>query len=98
MLHSTLLAEIDPFYEGFAFGAVVGAIGLYLYLAIKGPPSGMVSAAIGVWALGVILQPGNSREMNFAVGMIRLTGCIGTVLGVIVWLFRRKQSSGRTRE
>ena len=43
MFHSLLFAESDPFYEGFAFGVVVCAVGVYLYLAIKGRPSAMVA-------------------------------------------------------
>jgi hypothetical protein len=70
---------------GFAFGlltsAVIGFI-VFLVLLKTGPRRGALCLAMGIWASGLVLQPGPSREMMLAVGVTRLTGFISTVIGV----------------
>jgi len=82
---------MNPFYLGMITSIPILAILGFVLLAKKGPPLSVLALGGIIWTMGMLVQPGQIRELNLLVGVLRLTGCIGVVIGIVLFFRRRKQ-------
>ncbi|MGD0897263.1 MAG: hypothetical protein ABR915_05460 [Thermoguttaceae bacterium] len=78
---------------GIAAVAVVAALVGFYVLSRKGPRGAVLAAAGVLYFLGLQIQPGTSRELYLAVGVLRMTGFIGGILGIIDLMRKRPANS-----
>ncbi|HMF56314.1 MAG TPA: zinc finger Ran-binding domain-containing protein [Pyrinomonadaceae bacterium] len=73
----------------FFVGAVIG-----FWRLDKIRPGGTVIGliAFGLFVLSYFITPGDSRELNLVVGLFRITGIVGLIMGTISWVRNMKKT------
>lgn len=54
------------------------------------PKGTLLAVAVGIYVLGLVINPGTDRTMHLVVGLLRMLGFIGGVLGIVDLVRRRK--------
>ena len=76
-------------YLGITIGAIICAIVGFWLLSKKGPRYSVLIAAAVLFICGMSIPPNNSRELHLLEGILRLSGTIGGILGIIDLIRKR---------
>ncbi len=91
---------MDTFGTVFVVVAIVvvilAAIGFW-YLSRYAPRGAVLVVALAMYAAGVVLVAGESRVMHGISGLLKLTGILGIILGILD-LFQKRGSPVSARQ
>ncbi len=80
-------------FVGITIAAIIVAIVGFYVLARLGPRGAVLLVAALLFLCGMLIPDNNSRELNLLEGILRLTGFIGGILGIIDLARKKPQSS-----
>ncbi len=76
-------------YLGIAIAAITCAVVGFCVLSKKGPRYSVLIAAAILFICGMSIPPNRSRELHLLEGILRLSGTIGGILGIIDLIRKR---------
>ena len=82
-------------YIAVVVATMIGAVVGFYFLSKKGPRGSVLIAAVVLFFCGMSIPNNTSRELHLLEGILRLTGFVGGILG-IVDLLRKKPSPKST--
>jgi hypothetical protein len=69
--------------------AVVAAIVAFYFISKNGPRGLLLGVAVALYGVSWCIPPEHSRELHLLIGILRICGFIGGILGLID-LFRKR--------
>ena len=87
---------MDPFGQVFlvvSIVAVVAALVGFWFLSRRGPHGSVLAVAAALYIASYAFDPGRSRELVGLAGILRITGFVGGILGVIDLVRRPRDSA-----
>lgn len=86
---------VGKIYIAITIAAFIGALVGFYFLARKGPRGAVLIVAVALYCGGMSIPDSNVREVHLLEGILRLTGFVGGILGIID-LLRKRRSPGPT--
>jgi uncharacterized membrane protein YfcA len=80
-------------FIGIAIVAVLGAVVGFYILSKLAPRGAVLIAAAVLYFLGMSIPDNNSRELQLAEGILRLSGFLGGIMGIIDLIRKRPPPS-----
>jgi hypothetical protein len=70
-------------FLGIAIVSIVCAVISFYFLSKKGPRGAVLGVAAVIYFVGISIPTGNIRELHLIAGVLKLTGFIGGILGLV---------------